>query len=117
MLQLRAHFTQQAMWLASKTYWGIVVGIEMSFDLTTTFDVPSLSHNMDVGQNMAIGWIRRVVNVSTENNGIWYIDLTTPNKLVGALGPRIKIGTLFDTFFGNQHPHKIRNGICQHKWL
>jgi hypothetical protein len=34
------------MGLVLKAYWGNVKGTKMSSDLTTTFDVPSFSHNV-----------------------------------------------------------------------
>jgi hypothetical protein len=37
-----------------------------------------------------------MANVLVKNNGASYIVLATPNKLLGALVPRVKLNALFD---------------------
>jgi hypothetical protein len=41
----------------------------MSSDLTTTFDVPSFSHNVVTKWNTIVNWIHEMANLSTKNNG------------------------------------------------
>ncbi len=58
-----------SMGLVLKAYWGNVKGTKMSSDLTTTFDVPSFSHNVVTKWNTIVNWIHEMANLSTKNNG------------------------------------------------
>jgi hypothetical protein len=73
--------------MTSKTYVGIILGIKMSFDLNTTFDVPPFLHNVATRCNIVVDCILSMANVSIEKNNVTYITLDAPTNSWGALVP------------------------------
>jgi hypothetical protein len=115
--------------LALKTRWRIVTlvekphfstsvrGTKMSFNLTTTFGVPPFSHNVVAKWNTTIGWIPKMANVSTKNNGVQHIVLATPNQTFRCFGPKNRTKRLPWHSTISWCPYGMGNGVCQHKWL
>ncbi len=81
--------------LALKIGWGIIGGTKIFFNLTTTFGVAPLSHNVFAKQNTIVGWILEMAIVFAKKNGASHTDLVAPNKPTLYLG--IKLSTMLDT--------------------
>lgn len=54
------------------------------------------SHNVFASWNTIAGWKPRIISVSVENNGAWYIIDTSFNKFLSAFVLEMKIGIFID---------------------
>jgi hypothetical protein len=52
------------------------------------------SHNVAVIQNITTNWKLNITKVVAENNGVWQINLATPNTLLGTWVLEVELDNL-----------------------
>ncbi len=102
------------MWLVLKTRWKIIGGTKLSSNLTTTYGVPPLSHNVATKWNTAVSWIPKMTIVLAKNSDALHTVLATPNKPVGALDLGIRLSGLLDTPMGLEMVYINTNDYGSH---